>query len=120
MHERDGRTRLTCGRCGLARGAPTGHRIAWSAIGEDGREELFGTRLWLTTECCGGRLLWALNEGHLDVLERFVSSTDRDRDFPSPPGNRGLASKLPKWIGLAANRAELLRAIATLRRRLDG
>jgi len=52
--------------------------------------------LWLVTECCGGNVLWALNEPHLDYLERFASSTKRDRDFPSLPGNRGLAYKLPK------------------------
>jgi hypothetical protein len=63
-------------------------------------------------------VLWALNEPHLDYLERFISSTTRDRDFPSLPGNRGLAYELPKWMQIARNRQELLRTISRLRRRL--
>ncbi len=73
---------------------------------------------WLAEECCGGNVLWALNERHLDYLERFVGSRSRDRDFPSPPGNRGLAYKLPKWMQLAHNRDELLRTISHMRRRV--
>jgi hypothetical protein len=58
------------------------------------------------------------NEAHLDHLERFVASINRDHDVPSPPGNRGLSHKLPKWMQPAGHRDERFRAIARLRQRL--
>lgn len=70
--------------------------------------------LWLRAECCSGKVFWANNAAHLDYLGRFVASRDRDREFPSPPGNRGLAYKLPKWMQLASNRDELLHVVARL------
>ena len=78
----------------------------------------FGARLWLETECCGGKRLWALNERHLDYLADYVSETQREREFPSPPGDRQLAYKLPKWMKLAKNREEILRAVDRLRTKL--
>ena len=110
---------MTCGHCGhvIGRAADT-PRVTWSSVRQDGREPAFDLRLWLSTECCGGHVLWALNEPHLSYLERFVASTQRDRDFPSPPGNRQLAYKLPKWMQVARNREELLRALGRLRQRL--
>lgn len=111
--------RVTCGSCGYhADGAAGAPRLSWSTVRADGREPSFALPLWLRIDCCGGHLLWALNEPHLDYLERFVVSTDRDRDFPSPPGDRGLAYKLPTWIQLSGNREELLRALGRLRQRL--
>jgi hypothetical protein len=99
---------------------PEGVSINWWTVRQDGREPAFGLPLWLATECCGGHVLWAVNESHLDYLERFVSSTNRDGDFPSPSGNRGLSYKLPKWMQLAHNRDELLHSIRGLRERLFG
>jgi hypothetical protein len=92
--------------------------MTWWAVRPDGREPSFGQPLWLAEECCGGNVLWALNKPHLDYLERFIRSTTRDQDFPSPPGDRGLAYKLPKRMQLARNRQELLRTVSRLRRRL--
>src|SRR4051812_36560952 len=67
---------MTCGHCGHILDA-TGdtRRVTLSSVRQDGREPAFDLRLWLTTECCGGHLLWALNAPHLDYLERFVAST---------------------------------------------
>ncbi len=111
--------RLTCSHCGYIRdGDAETPRLTWWSVRQDGHEPSFGLRLWLADECCGGNLLWALNEAHLDYLERFIASKSRDRDFPSPPGNRGLAYKLPKWMQLASARDELLHTIGRLRRRL--
>jgi hypothetical protein len=76
---------------------------------------MFDARLWLETECCGGHRLWALNERHLDYLTAFVASTDRTREFPSPPGNRQIADKLPVWLVEAKHRGEVLRALDRLR-----
>jgi ribosomal protein S27AE len=111
--------RMTCGHCGyIVESAAETPRLTWSSVRQDGREPAFELRLWLTTECCGGKVLWALNEPHLDYLERFVASKHRDRDFPSPSGNRGLSYKLPRWMQAARNRDELLRAMSHLRQRL--
>lgn len=90
----------------------------WTAWTRGTGDPWFGLSLWLREECCGGQLLWANNALHLDYLLRFIASKERDRDFPSPPGNRGLAYKLPKWMQLASNRDELLRAGERLRSRL--
>lgn len=68
--------------------------------------------------CCGGELLWADNERHLDYLEAFVASTDRGNDFPSPPGARGLSYKLPAWMQTAGHREEILRVIRRMRKDL--
>ncbi len=79
--------RLTCGECGYVRKGGAGTpRLTWWTVRQDGREPAFGLALWLSTECCGRNVLWALNEPHLDYLEGFVASTNRDHDFPSPPG----------------------------------
>jgi hypothetical protein len=40
-------------------------RVGW-LVRQDGREPILGLALWLTTECCGGEVLWALNELQLD------------------------------------------------------
>ena len=78
-------------------------------------EPPFGAALWLVTECCGGNRLWALNERHLEYLADYVAEKQREREFPSPPGSRQLAYKLPKWMKLAKNRDEVLRTIDRLR-----
>jgi ribosomal protein S27AE len=119
VHAGSGALRLTCAHCGYVQEADSETaQLTWRSVSTAGRESSFGRPLWLADECCGGNVLWALNEPHLDYLERFVRRTTRDRDFPSPPGDRGLAYKLPKWIQLACNREELLRTISRLRRRL--
>ena len=86
--------RLICAECGYVRERdPQGQSINWWTVRQDGHEPAFGLPLWLAADCCGGHVLWALNEPYLDYLERFVSSTSRDRDLPSPSGNRGLAGQ---------------------------
>ena len=75
----------------------------------------FGARLWLEAECCGGKRLWALNGEHLEYLSAYVAEMQREREFPSPPGNRQLAYKLPRWMKLAKNRDEIIRVIDRLR-----
>jgi hypothetical protein len=92
-------TRLTCGCCGYAK--------AGLSVPD--------ARLWLETECCGGHRLWAWNERHLDYIERFVTSKDRDREFPSPPGARQLSDKFPAWLVSRKHRDEVTRAIHRLR-----
>jgi len=107
---------VTCSHCGFIRDGVGG--LSWWTMGQDGRAPELGLPLWLTAECCGGQVLWALNEPHLDYLARFVASANRDRDFPSPSGNRGLAYKLPKWMQVAKHRDEVLHELERLRARL--
>ena len=57
--------------------------------GEDAR---FGVPLWLRAECCGGKLLWANNEAHLDYLESYVGATLRER----PGGPSGSPGTCPR------------------------
>ena len=120
VHE-DG-TRLACPACGHSKtAARPRHQPLWlrdldvSLQAYDAGLLPFGARLWLETECCGGNRLWAMNESHLDYLGAYVAETQREREFPSPPGNRQLAYKLPKWLKLAKNRDEILRSIDRLR-----
>jgi hypothetical protein len=76
----DDAPRVTCGHCGYVRDGPPGRLITWWSVRQDGRDPLFGLPLWLTAECCGGELLWALNHAHLSYLARFVASKQRDRE----------------------------------------
>jgi hypothetical protein len=112
--------RLTCTHCGHAdsipkprrhfEGRPTPSLRAYN----EGHPP-FGAPLWLETECCGGNRLWALNGRHLDYLERFVLSSNRDADFPSPGGSRQLADKFPAWLVSHKHRDEVVKAIRRLR-----
>jgi hypothetical protein len=56
-----------------------------------------------------------MNERHLEYMERFVESKDRDHEFPSVPGYRQLADKFPAWLTSAKHRAEIVRTIQRLR-----
>jgi hypothetical protein len=81
----------------------------------EARDSRFGVPLWLRTECCGGHLLWANNEAHLDYLESYIGATLRER----PVGPSGLAWYLPAWMKQAKRRDEVLRALGHLRASLD-
>ncbi|HEX6699141.1 MAG TPA: hypothetical protein VF101_00265, partial [Gaiellaceae bacterium] len=94
IDDRSGTMRLTCPQCGLVR--DSGFPGPGSVLHVYGSENtIFGARLSLETECCGGRRLWALNPDHLDYLERFVAERQRTRAFPSAPGSRQLGDYLP-------------------------
>ena len=99
---------VRCPGCGaLNRGEPT-----WAPRNfPEMHDQYFGLPLWLQTGCCG-HVLWAVNEGHLLFLERYVGAKLRER---VPNRNGSLPSRLPTWIKLARNRDELLRCLARLR-----
>lgn len=80
----------------------------------EGVDSRFGVPLWLRVECCGGHLLWANNEAHLDYLESYIGTTLRER----PVGPSGLSWYLPAWMKHAKHRAEVTRALARLRESL--
>lgn len=112
--------KLTCGHCGLVRD----QRLPQSVRGlyrlyADGRDPFFGLPLWLTTETRHG-ILFAYNEEHLSVLASVVRATLRERHTLPPVmlRNRTMQSRLPRWIKLAGNRAEVMRGLARLRQKL--
>lgn len=82
-----------------------------------GRDWYFRLPLWLTIECCGGKILWAYSERHLNFIENYVGASLRERQ---PHVNKSMASRLPQWIKSAKNRDEILKAIERLWGKLNG
>jgi hypothetical protein len=107
----DGRDLVLVRRAGVWVDPETGRPPAAASTPRT-REARFGLPLWLMTECCGGEVLWARNEVHLDYLEAYVAASLRDR-------SGGLSMKLPTWMKRASNRDEVLRAITRLRATLS-
>lgn len=120
--------RLTCLACGHSRETSNTARrsITYSrspSMWKDGDYTLGGPAdphfhlpLWLQTPCLG-EVLWAYNPRHLDFLEEFVSAGDRSvRTEEGGAKNSLLPSRLPKWMQLAKNREQVLRAINKLRK----
>lgn len=114
-----GNARLACGGCGkvVTPPGPAGVRrvCRWR---DDGRDPWFGAPLWLSLSTRHG-VLFALNERHLAELEAFVAARLRERTRAAYGWhNASLHSRLPLWLKRARNRAEVLHALARLRRKL--
>ena len=108
--------RLVCRRCGhLQESRPP----AVAGLARIGHDDYFRLPLWLATPCAG-ELLWALNARHLAALEAYALAALRERRRDPEHGwsNQSVASRLPKWIKAAKNRAEVEKALARLRARL--
>ncbi|TDD00626.1 hypothetical protein E1292_28190 [Nonomuraea deserti] len=117
--------RLTCPACGhVAAWTPQRWRVgagdayftprgvlAVPAFG-GADDPYFGLPLWLRRSCCG-RVLWAYNAAHLELLEAYAAATLRER--PRPAGSQSMLERLPAWMKSAGNRAEVLAAIRALR-----
>ncbi|MFO0987988.1 MAG: hypothetical protein U1F37_11585 [Alphaproteobacteria bacterium] len=109
--------RLVCRRCGhLQESRPP----AIAGLARLGHDDYFRLPLWLATPCCG-ELLWAFNARHLAALEAYAAADLRERRRDPAQGwsNRSMASRLPKWVKAAKNRAEVGRGIARLRAKLE-
>jgi hypothetical protein len=91
----------------------TGHLWGAEPVWPPGREPYFGAELWLQSECCGGRLLWARNVEHLDYLRDYVAGELREDPHS---GYKPLSSILPTWMKEAKHRDEVLRHLDRLRR----
>lgn len=70
----------------------------------------FGLPLYLQTKCCGQNM-WFLNYEHLKDTEDYIKKELR----PSRLYYLSAASRLPKWMKLSKNRAEVLKAITKLK-----
>jgi hypothetical protein len=63
-------------------------------------------------------ILFACNEAHLDALEAYVLADLRERRRDEFGWSMSSMARLPRWAKSAKNRAEVLRAIARMRRLL--
>lgn len=97
-------------RCWSPRRARSPTRATWVHENGGTAPRYRGLDLWLQTPCLG-RVLWALDETHLDFLERYVAAGLREEE----PINRSLASRLPRWIKAAKHRNAVTRALTRLR-----
>lgn len=103
--------RLACAGCAYSATWTPG----WSEWGCP-VDPFFRVPLWLRAECCGGRVLWAFNEAHLDLLEEYVAARLRERR--ASPGTMSVLARLPAWLKSAKHRDEVLRTIRRLRESL--
>jgi hypothetical protein len=102
--------RLSCTGCGHCADWTT-RRTTWG----EPVDPFFGLPLWLLARCRGtGQVLWALNLAHLDLLAAFVGARLRERGHV-PAVNSTMVERLPTWLKVRGNRAEILRAVARLR-----
>ncbi len=106
--------RLACGRCGaVADWKPEvqGAGLVGAVLG--GTEDPFFQRpLWLQTRCAG-HILWAYNEEHVDELSAYVGARLRERG--GVQSTMSMFARLPAWMKVSDNRAEVLAGLETLR-----
>jgi hypothetical protein len=101
--------KLVCANCGHIETCNGKKALIGNA-----KDWYFQCPLWLQISCCG-KILWAYNLQHLDLLESYVSAKLRER---KPNVNRSVASRLPNWIKRAKNRGEILKSIGHLKEKL--
>lgn len=78
-------------------------------------DPFFHHELWYMAPCLEGNV-WAYNLEHLEVIEAFITSTNRSRNG-LPYKNNSIASRLPKWMSAAKNRGQVLKCIRELKER---
>ena len=103
-----GEKRFVCTNCGASKTK----KFTLFKIHHDGYEWYFGYPLYLKVPCCG-QTLWAMNEDHLDFLQKYAEAKLREEGT-----QHTLANRLPKWIKDAKNRDEILRCLKKLREKL--
>lgn len=108
---------LVCISCGYAASElrPKG---TWR-IRYQGVDPWLGLPLWLRDHI-GGKPVWAYNWAHLEDLEFFLTGEWRDHragrsDLTGGPHSYN--TRLPRWMHLKSNQADLLRAIRRMKRR---
>ncbi|MGK5681522.1 hypothetical protein [Actinoplanes sp. URMC 104] len=106
--------RFTCAGCvASVQWSPRGSLSCWGGP----VDPYFGLPLWLRTSVRRGRMLWAFNVAHLDLLEGYVAAGVRERDVPA--SGLTMVARLPLWVKAAGNRGEVLRSVARLRELVD-
>lgn len=106
--------RLACGGCGaVAEWKPEVQGAGLVGAVLSGSEDPFFQRpLWLQTRCAG-HILWAYNEEHVDELSAYVGARLRERGGARP--TMSMFARLPAWMKVSDNRAEVLAGLETLR-----
>ncbi|MFI6446628.1 hypothetical protein [Kitasatospora sp. NPDC050543] len=108
--------RLACTACSFTVAAD-GRWVGFSrAPVHRARDPYLGLPLLLQLPTRHG-VLWAHNHEQLSVLERYVRAGLREQPVHSA---KSMVVDLPRWLKLAANREENLRAIARIRKRALG
>jgi hypothetical protein len=79
-------------------------------------DPFFGHPLWLQTRCVG-ETLWAYNEDHVAELAAYVGAQLRERGPWRP--TMSMFARLPRWMKLARNRADVLAGLERLRALAD-
>lgn len=104
--------RLTCLNCGHIREwsesslkyPPPNQAIDW----------YFGLPYYFRVPCAG-QTLWVANPEHLEFLRAYVSAKHRTRKRNDHGwNNQSLASRIPRWLASAKNRASVLKALNAL------
>lgn len=103
-----------CGRCGAI------YRLS---LGLNYAKRYTELPLWLKANF-RGHVFWAVNEDHLNHMERVIQAELRERPVIQLPKavrarfktNQNMPFNLPSWILSAKNRPDLLRLIQRLRR----
>jgi hypothetical protein len=108
------RARLVCEKCGLAKSKEVSSYVVGQVA-----DPYFVLPLWLQAPC-STHTVWAYNRSHLTFLKEYVESSDRRRPIrkPADPLNKLLASRLPRWMLLAKNRDQILKAITVIEAKL--
>lgn len=108
-------TRVSCLCCGYSKD----HKQSLSKrrrFGGRERSPHVELRLWLQRPCCG-QTLWAYNYKHLAYMASYVGAHHRMRNPENTLhcSNSSMASRFPRWMISAKNRAAVLRGIQMLR-----
>jgi hypothetical protein len=103
------RRRLRCKACGFFKDETVSSAVVGGPV-----DPYFQRPVWLQASCCG-RVLWAYNVRHLDLLEAYVAAKLRERGDLVAWAPASLVERLPTWLKTAKNRAEVLRTIRRLR-----
>lgn len=108
---------LACGSCAFAKRSGSTEEPARPTL-SDGEvlDDCFSAPLWLQTPCAG-HVLWALNLKHLAYIEDYVAKTHRRDRRPFVLFGSALGEQLPKWMVVAKNRDDVLKACRRLRER---
>jgi hypothetical protein len=76
------------------------------------RDPFLHQQLWLQTPC-GGHVLWAFNEAHVDFLRAVVQAKLRE-NAPGSHVTDNYSGRLPRWVLDRKNRGQVLKALDRL------
>ena len=119
LNDSNGGMRLSCERCGCAKEQKkSSTSFYWGD--EMPTDGYFKLPLWMQVRCCG-KILWAFNLRHLDLLESYVGARLRERRKDPKSGwrNASVVSRLPNWIKASGNRDKILQCLKKLRKLAD-